>query len=399
MLSVEQALEQILTGLPAHTEYENLPLIQAQGRILAQTQYSNVNVPPADNSAMDGYALNTADLNPGENSLRLSQRVAAGTSPLPLEPGTAARIFTGAEIPSGANAVVMQEKTREENGHVFLDGDVAPKNNIRSAGQDLGEGQVIFEAGRTLSPQDMGVLASTGIAEVPVIKRIKVAVISTGDELIEPGNTLQGGQIYNSNRYLLVGLLQKMNMECIDFGITKDDPDAVRATLEKAAEQTDCILTSGGVSVGEEDYVKAIVEELGQLDLWRLALKPGKPLAFGNVNGTPFFGLPGNPASVFVTFMIFVRPYLYNLQGLEAPAYEKIAVTGTAQFTNKKPIKRQEYVRVKMKEDHQVEAYSNQSSGVLFSTAWANAFAVIPPDTLIEPGDKVSVLPFDALYL
>ncbi|TQV84702.1 molybdopterin molybdotransferase MoeA [Exilibacterium tricleocarpae] len=399
MLTVAQARQKILAALPAPlSETETLPLQECPGRVLAEPQNAGVDVPPADNSAMDGYAVDTASLTAGEETwLPVSQRLPAGIAPQPLQPHTAARIFTGAEIPPNANAVVMQEKCETDGEQVRLPADVAPQQNIRLRGQDIHSGQQILAAGQLLQPQDIGLLASVGIAEVNVLRRLRIAVISTGDELVNPGQPLAPGQIYNSNRFQLSALLQKLNMQTVDLGNIADDPASTRAALIAAAAQADCILTTGGVSVGEEDYVKQAVADLGRLELWRLALKPGKPLAFGDVQGTPVFGLPGNPVSTFVTFMIFVRPYLLQMQGLDyqEPRPEQRRIN----FAVTKASFRQEYKRVRINDAGTLDAYANQSSGVLSSIAWANAFAVIPPDTTLAPGDEVATLPFASLFL
>ena len=399
MLSVAQAQQKIRAALPTPVlETETLPLLESLGRVLAAAHIAAVDVPPADNSAMDGYAVNTGDLSADrETWLPVSQRLPAGAVPQPLQPQTAARIFTGAEIPANANAVVMQEKCETEGERVRLPAGVPPQNNIRPQGQDIQAGQELLAGGQRLQPQAIGLLASVGVARVEVRRRLRVAIISTGDELVSPGQPLGPGQIYNSNRFQLAALLQKLNMEVVDLGNIADDPQSTRTALVTAAQRADCIVTSGGVSVGEEDYVKTAVEELGTLDLWRLALKPGKPLAFGKVGNTPVFGLPGNPVSTFVTFMIFVRPCLLQLQGLDyqEPQPEWRPVN----FEVKKSSFRQEYKRVRINAAGELDAYANQSSGVLFSTAWANAFAIIPPDTTCARGDRVAALPFSSLML
>ena len=396
MISVEQAQLAIFSDLIAKTEVEYIPLQDALGRVLAQDQYSTLSVPPADNSAMDGYAFNVASLKPEcENWLALSQRVPAGQAPQPLEPNTAARIFTGGEIPAGANAVVMQEQCREENGQVCVPGNIASGNNIRRKGQDINTGDCVRQKGQRLKPQDLGLLASIGCAEVGVIKKLKIAFLSTGDELVEPGDSLAPGQIYNSNRFTLKGLITSLGFESVDIGLVKDTREDTERALIKAASLADCVITSGGVSVGEEDHVKPAVESLGALDVWKIAIKPGKPLAFGHVQGTPFFGLPGNPVSVLVTFAIMVRPYLQALQGQKPEPIRALPLQ--ANFSSKANPKRQEYMRVKINAEGKLDSYRTQSSGALSSTAWADALAVIPPRCEVKPGDTLNTLLFSDL--
>jgi molybdopterin molybdotransferase len=401
MKPIADALDQILNSVTPLQETESLPLQKALGRILAQPQVSTLNVPPADNSAMDGYALHTDSLTDTIRRLPVSQRVPAGHTPEPLQAGSAARIFTGAEVPPGANSVIMQEQCQIEECDgttwVTFPDDVKANNNIRAKGQDIAAGAQVLPAGHRLQAQDLGLLASIGIAEIEVIRPLRVAVVSTGDELAEPGEPAGPGQIYNSNRYQLAGLLQKMGAEMIDLGRVEDTFEATQQALKNAAEQADCVLTTGGVSVGEEDHVKPAVESLGQLNLWKLALKPGKPLAFGQIGDTPFFGLPGNPVSVFVTFLLFVRPYLYAQQG--SPCHEPHPVNLPANFSRHKKSIRQEYVRVRVHPNGTMESHSNQSSGVLSSTSWANALAIVKPDTPVKEGDLVPVITYASLFL
>jgi len=397
---VEQALDTLLSSAQAITETEIIPVAQALGRVLSEDQLSTVDVPPADNSAMDGFVFNSVA--PTENqhiTLPISQRIPAGVAPQPLQPGSAARIFTGAEVPIGADTVVMQENCEWTDDKVTVL--VAPKtgDNIRPQGQDIQSGSIIISRGHRIKPQDMGLLASVGIAEVPVYRKLKVAILSTGDELIEPGTELQPGQIYNSNRYTLAGQMNALGFDYLDLGIVPDDLEATEQALRKAANEADCIVTSGGVSVGEEDHVKACVEKLGGIDLWKLAIKPGKPLAFGNVLGTPFLGLPGNPAAVFVTCAIVARPYLLKTQGANDILPTPIQVT--ANFDRPKPAKRQEYLRAKLTLDENGEACAelagNQSSGVLSTASVGNGFAIHPLGDTIKKGDPTQFLLFSDL--
>lgn len=399
MKPANEALTQILDQAMPLTGIETLPLLQALGRVLAEPQSSNLNVPPADNSAMDGYAFCQADLSSmGTAGLPISQRVVAGAIPEKLQAGTAARIFTGAEIPEGADTVVMQEQCEvsADQPSVSIPVDCPLGNNIRRAGQDISQGSEIATAGERLSPQTIGLLASIGIAEVPVYRQLRVAILSTGDELAEPGTPLQGGQIYNSNRYLLASLLQQMNIITVDLGRVEDTPQATLAALSRGTLEADVIISTGGVSVGEEDHIKGAVEKLGELNLWKIAIKPGKPLAFGRVGDTPFFGLPGNPVSTFVTFLLFARPYLQKRQGMQPKLPLGSLIPAT--FTRSKKSIRQEYLRVRITDDGTMQTHPNQSSGVLSSTSWSNALAVVPVDTCVSEGQNVRVIRYDQLF-
>ena len=401
LLPVESALERILGSISNSSQpVIDVELINAVGFVLARDVSSPIDVPGADNSAMDGYALRAQD---AAKPLPVSQRIPAGTVGSTLQPGTAARIFTGAVIPSEADSVVMQENCTLANDVVSINSSVEKGQNIRSQGQDLRRGEVVLKAGRMLRPQDLGLLASIGAARVAVYKPLKIAILSTGDELVDPSDAglsrpLQPGELYNSNRYTLAGLLARLGMEVIDGGIIPDNPEATARALQDAASKADCVISSGGVSVGEEDHVKTQVEKLGKLDLWKLAIKPGKPLAFGAIGDTPFFGLPGNPTSVFVTFCIVARPYLLRLQGLDEPA--PLTVTALADFSSGKSGVRQEYRRVTVVTGESgllAKDFGNQSSGVLSSVSHSNALAVIPPGEVISKGDSVKVILLDHL--
>jgi molybdopterin molybdotransferase len=388
------ALAQILADVPAITDNEIVAVGEALGRVLAESLRACVDVPPWDNSAMDGYALRAGDLSTVPQTLAISQRIAAGQSGEALLPGTVARIFTGAPVPPGADAVIMQEETAASDNQLECLEPVVVGQNIRRRGEDILAGTEIAAAGHRLSAADLGVLASVGFASVTVVRRPRVAVISTGDELREPGESLEPGQIYNSNRYQLRGLLQALGVQCIDLGIVQDDAQATRVALRQAADEADLIITTGGVSVGEEDHVRSQVAALGELKLWKLAIKPGKPLAYGRVGQTPIIGLPGNPGAVFVTFNLVARPYLLRLCGVDQ--IETLQLNAIADFDWPKPGKRQEYLRVSLQagEDgvNRVARYANQSSGVLSSAAWANALAVIPVGTTFNAGTVVKVL-------
>jgi molybdopterin molybdotransferase len=390
MLSVTESIAALLTGAECLVGSEPCELFNALGRTLSREVVATIDVPPADNSAMDGYALLHADWQGEQVALRVSQRITAGLVPRGLEPGTVARIFTGAEVPAGADTVVMQEHCRGTAGEVCIQKLPAKGANIRKRGQDIRRGQRVLDVGQRLRAQDLGLAASLGIASIPVYRRLKVAILSTGDELVEPSEQAKPGQIYNSNRFTMNGLLSAWGFEVIDLGIARDEPGAVRQSMTRAAERADVIITSGGVSVGEEDHVKDVVEQLGSLDLWRIAIKPGKPFAFGRVLDKPFIGLPGNPVSVFVTLLIIARPYLLACQGIADTGLH--AVSARATFS-KKASQREDYLRVRAAAGG-LELFSNQSSGVLNSACWADGLVRQKAGEEIVEGGMVDYLPF-----
>ncbi len=394
MLSFEQALQNLLDAASPPRRQEALPLLQAGGRVLAHDVLADLDVPPADNSAMDGYALRVADLASGQ-PLRVSQRIPAGSVPAPLQAGTAARIFTGAPIPAGADAVVMQEHCTAEGDAVQVNQLPQAGQNIRRAGEDIARGSRVLQAGVLLGPAELGLAASLGVASLPVWQRLRVAVFFTGDELQAPGLPLAPGQIYNSNRYVLVSQLEALGCSVRDIGSVPDDLGATRAALRHAAEDSDLIITCGGVSVGEEDHVKAALEAEGSLQSWRVAIRPGKPLAFGRVGEVPFIGLPGNPVSSFVTFQMLVRPYLRRLQGMRDVLPRRLPMR--AAFATKKAVPVREFLRARCNAEGSLELFPQQGSAVLSSCTWAEGLVDKAPDTLIEPGDMVSYIPFGAL--
>ncbi len=396
MKTFDEALSYLLEQVSPVMETETLPLTQLKGRVLAKGIVAPVHVPPMPVATMDGYALNTADLAEGV-ALPVSQRIPAGAMPKPLKAGTAARIFTGAAMPEGANAVVMQEETEadEQAGTVSFTAEVQAGQNIRATGASIQQGSEILQAGRRLQPQDVALIASMGIAKAEVYRPIKVASFTTGDELLEPGESPEVGKIFNANRYLLAALLPELGIELVDLGQVEDTLEATQAALKAAAEQADLVMTTGGVSVGEEDHIKPAVEALGHLDMWKVKMKPGKPLAYGEVQGVPFIGLPGNPVSAFATFKLFAQPYLKAMQGETEVLPKSIWVK--AEFDWPKAGFRREFARGRLlSRDGETWAalFPNQDSGVLTSTVWADGFVVIPEDSTVQKGDAVAFYPF-----
>ncbi len=391
LIPVDEAISALQDRAELLVGTETVSLLDALGRYLAGDVISSINVPPHDNSAMDGYVVFAADVKTGE-PLTVSDRIPAGHPGKPLVKGTAARIFTGAPIPEGADAVVIQEDTSLDGEKVILNEQPKTGDHIREAGQDIAKGSVVLAKGRRVRPQDVGLLASVGCHEVEVFKRLKVGVMSTGDELVDPPGQLKPGQIYNSNHYAIQTVLKHFGFEPVDLGRVADTPEATEAALKHGELQADCILSSGGVSVGEEDHVKAAIEKLGALELWRLAIKPGKPLAFGRVGQTPLFGLPGNPVSGFVTFMLIARRFLLKCQGAsEFDLPELIALAGFAI----KGGSRREYIRVRLENTASgsvIHNFANQGSGVMSSLSWAQGLAEIEIERDIEPGDPVKVI-------
>ncbi|RKR45429.1 molybdopterin molybdotransferase [Paraburkholderia sp. BL17N1] len=412
MLATAEALATLLSAASPIAGTESIPTLEALNRVLAADVTSPLDVPPMNTSSMDGYAIRTADLTAQGNSrLPVSQRIPAGHAPEPLKPGTAARIFTGATVPPGADAIVMQEQTEAAGADVTILHSPQPGEWITAQGADIRSGSVILPAGMRLTPQALGLAASVGCAELTVRRRVKVAVFFTGDELTMPGEPLKPGAIYNSNRFTLRGLLEKLGCEVTDYGIVADKLDATRATLREAAEAHDLILTCGGVSVGEEDHVKPAVEAEGRLAMWQIAMKPGKPLAFGAVRRaaqrgeaasessvsaeTFFIGLPGNPVSSFATFLLFVRPFILSLAGVQTVAPRALSLR--ADFTQGKADRRNEFLRARINPAGGLDLFPNQSSAVLTSTVWGDGLIDNPPNHAISAGETVRFIPFSEL--
>ncbi|PAU51254.1 molybdopterin molybdotransferase MoeA [Pseudomonas indica] len=395
LLPVETALERLLAlaeSAPIR-ETERLPLATAEGRVLAEPLVAGLDLPPWPNSAMDGYALRQADA--GE-PLPVSQRIFAGQAPEPLQAGTCARIFTGAPLPAGADCVEMQENVEVlADGRVrFLEA-IRAGQHVRPQGQETRRGETVLDAGTRLGPIELGLAASLGAAELTVRRRPRVALLSTGDELAEPGQPLGPGQIYNSNRCLLASWLQRLGCEVVDGGILPDDLDRTRACLGELAD-VDLLLSTGGVSVGEADFLGQVLREAGELALWKLAIKPGKPLTCGHYRGVPVIGLPGNPASTLVTFALLTRPYLLRRLGCAEVTPLRFSVP--AGFTWTKPGNRREYLRARL-ENGRAVIYANQSSGVLRSVAWADGLVEVREGTTLAEGDAVTFIPLSEVLV
>lgn len=406
---LEDALAAVLAQAQPLPGAAFVDLLQADGRVLAADCIAPLQVPPLDNSAMDGYAVRSAEVAQAGTALPVSQRIPAGQVGTALQVGTVARIFTGAPLPPGADAIVMQEDcTVLDDGRVRFDAAPQPGQFVRRAGQDIALGSTALQAGLRLTPAALGLAASLGLAQLPVARRPRVALFSTGDELALPGSIapqdLPPGHIFNSNRYVLASLLQRWGCEVVDGGILPDDRAATHAALAQAAQDCDLLVTSAGVSVGEEDHVRPVVEQLGALSLWKIAMKPGKPFAFGHVRrsgGDPaagrahFIGLPGNPVSSLITALVLLRPFVLALQG--ASVVQPPAHWLTADFEITQRDSRREFLRVRRNAAGQLELFANQNSGVLTSTVWAEGLVDNPAQTLIARGDRVRFLPFSEL--
>ena len=397
LLSYEAAVEQLVGAAEPLRDRCTLGLRDALGSVLAEPVISTIYVPGWDYSAMDGYAVRSGDCALPGAQLPVSQRVPAGVSPQPLAAGSVARIFTGAPIPEGADAVVMQEECMAiDGGAVQIGVAVPPGANIRRRGEDITAGGEVVPAGTRLQPQHLGLAAAVGVAQLRVCRRPRVALFASGDELVMPGNPLSPGKIYNSNLFTATALLQALGCEVVELGIVEDTLEATVQALRQGAAEADLVLASGGVSVGEEDHVKPAVEALGSLEMWNIAIRPGKPVAFGHVDGTAFIGSPGNPVSLFVTFLLFVRPFILRMQGRSDWRLQPLL--GKADFDWPRPDKRREFHRARLSFDDggtaRISVHPSRSSGVLSSVTWANGLAIIPERRVIQPGDDVAFLPF-----
>ncbi len=407
LMPLDAALVELLAQASVLSGVEQVSTFNADGRVLAQNMLSSLHVPPQDNSSMDGYAMRLVDVTAEGTVLKVSQRIPAGSVGTALQAGTAARIFTGASIPAGADAVVMQEQCEALEGDTIRVNAVPQAGQwIRRAGEDVALGAVVLHQGDRLNPASLGLAASIGLATLPVVRRPRVALFSTGDELVMPGDIapqdMPAGSIYNSNRFFLRALLQRLGCMVTDLGIVPDNLKATKTALRDAAQAHDLILTSGGVSVGEEDHIKPAVTALGELNLWQIAIKPGKPFAYGRGNAahapTHFIGLPGNPVSSFITFLLLVRPFLLKLQGVQeatAVAFKTIAVR--ADFTWARADKRREFLRVKRNAAGGLDLFANQSSGVLTSAVWGDGVIDNPSGQTIAVGDMVQYVSFAEL--
>jgi len=399
---LDQAVAELLAAARTLPGTEQVGTFEADGRVLAQNLVAQLQVPPQDNSSMDGYAVRSHEIADEGVTLPVTQRIPAGSAAAPLAPGSAARIFTGAPVPDGADAIVMQEDTQavgEQSVRILRV--PAPGQWIRRSGEDVTRGAVVLQRGQRLGPAALGLAASIGMDRLSVVRRPRVALFSTGDELVMPGEVppqqMRPGAIYNSNRFFLQALLRRLGCEVSDFGIVPDERAATVRALQAAAGEHDLILTSGGVSVGEEDHVKPAVQSLGSLDLWQIAMKPGKPFAHGRIADAHFMGLPGNPVSSFVTFVLLVRPFLLKLQGVTA--LEPPAMAVAAAFDWPRPDRRREFLRVRRTAQGGVELFPNQSSGVLTSAVWADGLVDNPPGQAIARGDTVRFIPLAELTL
>lgn len=392
MLSFEAALASLLDKAGPVREIEMCDTMVALGRVLASDLRSPISVPALDTSSMDGYALRAADVPAPACRLPVRQRIPAGSVGHAHEAGTAARIFTGAPLPAGADAVVMQELCEAQGDDVVVNHVPRPGEAVRRAGSEIEADAVLLSAGTQLRPQELGLAASVGIAQLPVLRRVRVALFSTGSELVMPGEPLPPGAVYNSNRFQLRALLEQLGCDVTDLGIVPDRFDATRSALRAASEGHDLIVTSGGVSVGEEDHVKPAVEAEGVLEIWKIAMKPGKPLAYGRVGAAAFIGLPGNPVSSFVTFLMMVRPFILATQGRTSVAPQ--ALTLRADFDWPRPDKRREFLRGRRNGQGGVELFGHQGPAALSSIVWADGLVDVPPGTPVSAGEPVRFIPY-----
>jgi molybdopterin molybdotransferase len=397
LLGIDAARQMIVERVTPVAGVERVPLRQAFGRILAEDIAAPIALPGYDNSAVDGYAVRFDDLDPARpTTLRCVDRIAAGHDPAAaLTPGTAARIFTGAMLPDGADVVIMQEDCERNGDSVIIRPGIKRGANTRKAGEDVARGSPALAAGRRLGPAETGLLAALGFVEVPVRRKLIVALLSTGDEVREPGELLRRGQIHDANRYILAGLLERLGVEVSDRGIVRDDPAALSEALQRAAAESDLIITSGGVSTGEEDHVRAAIANHGSLYFWRLAIKPGRPVAMGQIGATPLAGLPGNPVAALLTFALVARPMIEALGAATLHLARRFRVT--SDFTYKKKTGRREYVRASL-DGNKARRYSKEGAGMLTSLTETDGLVELPEElTRLEPGMDVHFVPYSEL--
>jgi molybdopterin molybdotransferase len=399
-VSVDEALAQLMQHLPKADTVEWVACLEAHGRVLAENQIAKRDVPYYDNSAMDGYAIRVQDLDPAEQCwLPVEQQIPAGRTGTELAPGCAARIFTGAPIPPGADAVIKQELCTLRDGEVGIQAEVHRGQNIRLRGEDIGSGETVLEQGIQLRAPQIALAAAIGLAEVPVFRKPRIAVFSTGAEIVEPGGALREGQVFDSNRYALIALVRAIGCNALDCGHLADDLEQTCTGIRAACNVADLVLTSGGVSVGDEDHVCRAIQTEGQLHLWRVAIKPGKPVAFGTLDGTPIFGLPGNPVAAFVTFLVLVRPFLKRMQGHDCPLHPGLPVA--AGFSVARAPYRRRYLRVRLVVDktgtQQLVLHDKQGSAMLTTLSWADGLVEIPEGEIVAEGQLVNFLQFSSL--
>lgn len=406
ILDFQTAQNRLLANVPSRPPIINLSLDQALGCVLVEPILSPVAVPSTPLSALDGYAIRTTDLNAisaggGDVRLPIMQRITAGQCGEPLSPGTAARIFTGAPLPEGSDAIVAQESTSTDGNTVRLDYLPKPWEDVKVVGSDLQRGERLLDSGRRLRPQDLGLIASAGIAEVAVYAPLRVSVLCTGDELIAPGHPLPPGGTYNANRFLIPAQIQALGMKVTTISRVVDTLDATIEAIKVAASQSDVILTTGGVSAGEEDYVRAAIESMGTIDIWRVNVKPGRPFTLGKVGeqDTPVIGLPGNPVSAFINFALFARPFLLACQGVTDDYFPTFHLP--ARFSHKRPSARHEFLRARYEDapTPAVHVYPNQGSSALKSASWANGIVSIPPGRVVNEGELVAFIPLSRFDL
>lgn len=391
---LKDAVEYLLGSIESTSAVEEISIVKSCGRILAENLKASQNIPPFDNSQVDGYAVKTSDINLS-NLFSVSQRIPAGCPSSPLVNKTIARIFTGALIPKNADAVVMQEDVDLVNDRVRFSKKINPGQNIRKKGSDLKQDKVFFNTGRVLTAADVGMCASVGLNNLQVFEKISVGVFSSGDELKQPGENLSEGQIYDSNRPMILSLVNLLGLEPVDMGCLPDDLNQTTRLLAEASNKVDIILTCGGVSVGEEDHIKTAVETLGSIKMWKIKIKPGKPFAFGSIGNTPFLGVPGNPVSAWVTFALLCRPFLIKRAG--GISLENTSLLLECNFEWPKSSNRQEFLRGKVNREGKLEIFNNQNSQILSSICFSEGLIEIPIDTVVRKGDKIKFFPFSEI--